>query len=256
MPEGQGEPWTCKQCQNQNWPLRTTCNNKKCGAPGPWTCPACGNKNLEKRMVCNRKSCCLPRPANMGGQQQPQQYWPQPMPMMGGKGGPMGGKGGPMMYSSPFPMGGGKGNGGGHPDGSWTCKECQNVNFPLRTVCNNKKCGALGPWACPTCGNKNFQGRAVCNKKDCGLARPEKVTSGNAPHPPVMQYAAQPMYYPPQPQMYGGFQQKGQQNGGKASGGKGGGNPPGSWTCPSCENVNWPLRTTCNKKECGQPKPF
>merc|ERR1712080_376439 len=62
---------------------------------------------------------------------------------------------------------------GAQPDGSWTCKDCQNVNWPLRTVCNNKKCNALGPWTCGSCGNKNFQGRDVCNRRTCGLPRPE-----------------------------------------------------------------------------------
>merc|ERR1719440_1490412 len=67
LPDDQGEPWTCKKCNNVNWPLRTVCNNKACKAPGPWTCPACGNRNFELRMFCNRKSCGIPRPANMGG---------------------------------------------------------------------------------------------------------------------------------------------------------------------------------------------
>merc|ERR1719272_2429293 len=30
--------------------------------------------------------------------------------------------------------------------------------------------------------------------------------------------------------------------------------PPGSWMCMSCNNVNYPDRTTCNGKACGQPR--
>jgi len=33
----------------------------------------------------------------------------------------------------------------------------------------------------------------------------------------------------------------------------GSGDPPGSWACPGCRNVNWPRRTVCNK--CNLPKP-
>eukprot|EP00931_Biecheleriopsis_adriatica_P069494 TRINITY_DN43330_c0_g1_i1.p1 TRINITY_DN43330_c0_g1~~TRINITY_DN43330_c0_g1_i1.p1 ORF type:complete len:260 (+),score=50.23 TRINITY_DN43330_c0_g1_i1:84-782(+) len=221
-PEGQGENWICKQCGNENWPLRTVCNKKECRAPGPWTCGSCGNKNFQGRMVCNRKSCGLPRPAAPGEMVMSM----QPMgggcmampPRMGMQ--QMGGWVQPMSVTNMQPMGVQAANLAGHPEGSWSCKECSNVNWPLRTVC--KKCNALGPWTCPACGNKNFQGRAVCNRKTCGLPRPENASN--------------------QP----------------AAGGKGGGpqsHPEGSWECPACGNVNWPMRTTCNKKECGQPKP-
>jgi hypothetical protein len=30
--------------------------------------------------------------------------------------------------------------------------------------------------------------------------------------------------------------------------------PEGSWTCPFCQNVNWPKRTTCNKEGCHMPR--
>jgi len=49
--------------------------------------------------------------------------------------------------------------------------------------------------------------------------------------------------------------------GGDAGGSGGGGasyadlgaHPPGSWSCYSCQNVNWPRRTLCNK--CKAPRP-
>lgn len=30
--------------------------------------------------------------------------------------------------------------------------------------------------------------------------------------------------------------------------------PEGSWTCPFCQNINWPKRTTCNKEGCHMPR--
>jgi len=261
VPEGQGEPWTCNHCQNVNWPLRTTCNNKKCGAPGPWTCPSCGNKNFQNRMACNRKSCGIPRPAHLGGSPMPSFVQ---MPMGGGYGQqvayamPRMAQG--RMMPTPVMMPAG----GSAPDGSWTCRQCQNVNWPLRTVCNKKDCGALGPWECPSCGNANFQGREVCNRKTCGLPRPAEVSapsaySGSAARVPMQ---AVPVMMPIS--MAGKGMAKGG-GGGMAkggwqvsSGGGGGGNggaPPGSWSCGSCGNLNWPLRTVCNNKSCGLPKP-
>jgi hypothetical protein len=32
------------------------------------------------------------------------------------------------------------------------------------------------------------------------------------------------------------------------------GTPEGSWRCGGCANVNWPARTTCNRKNCGLPR--
>lgn len=30
--------------------------------------------------------------------------------------------------------------------------------------------------------------------------------------------------------------------------------PPGSWTCGACNNVNWPMRTHCNRQNCKLPR--
>lgn len=32
------------------------------------------------------------------------------------------------------------------------------------------------------------------------------------------------------------------------------GAPPGSWVCASCQNVNFPNRTVCNRRSCGLPR--
>jgi len=146
-PENQGECWTCQKCQNLNWPLRTVC--KMCKAPGPWTCPACGNKNFQLRDFCNKKQCGLPRPSTgmgmpmmTGGGMKGGMPMGGMMPYMGGGKGGMSCMGGMIKGGMPMMMGMGMAGGmqgslGRHPPGSWTCKACQNVNWPLRTTCNN-----------------------------------------------------------------------------------------------------------------------
>lgn len=229
-----------------NWPLRTVCNNKKCNAPGPWTCTSCNNKNFQGRAVCNRKGCGLPRPATLGGgavaspqmgnmaamsamnQMQMAQMGMMPMQMMPNM--MMMGPNMAMANMQNMAMANaamGKPNAaGGAPAGSWSCKECQNVNWPLRTVCNNKKCNAAGPWTCPACQNKNFQGRMVCNRSNCGQPRPDDASLQATSVATTVITGANKAH------------------------------PDGSWACPACSNVNWPLRATCNRKGCDQPKPF
>lgn len=31
------------------------------------------------------------------------------------------------------------------PEGSWTCEQCGNINYPFRTKCNRQNCGADKP---------------------------------------------------------------------------------------------------------------
>lgn len=134
------------------------------------------------------------------------------------------------------------------PEGSWVCSGCKNVNWPMRTSCNNKKCGLAreyaddgppcpkadkapdGSWICSMCSNINWPLRSSCNNKKCGLPR-EQVDGGAPPNAG-----------------------KGGSKGHSA--GAGGGDPDGSWSCPTCGNVNWPLRSACNKKGCSTPRPF
>lgn len=229
-PEGQGEPWTCRQCQNVNWPLRTTCNNKQCKAPGPWTCPSCSNRNFQGRMVCNKPQCRQPNPmAATGG---------------GCMGGPPMGKGG-MMMGGPPAFGGFQAKGacqGGFPGGGCGKGGFQGC-FPggccgkggFQGGCGGGGCAAsgapAGSWTCQGCNNVNWPLRMSCNNKTCGLPKPELV----------------------QQAFHQGCGGKG---GCGAGGGKGGGKvaPEGSWRCVGCENVNWPLRQTCNNKECALPR--
>lgn len=131
---------------------------------------------------------------------------------------------------------------GNHPDGSWTCPSCGNVNWPRRTNCNRcgrpKVEGATGPvadgtppgsWVCPVCNNLNWPRRTNCNR--CGASK--GLVMGGMGGPPGLP----PMGAPP------------------PMGGPPGGHPEGSWVCPTCNNVNWPKRTVCNKNGCDTKRP-
>jgi len=193
---------------------------------GSWECPFCHNINWPKRTTCNKEGCHMPK--DLGGLQ--------------------------------------------HPEGSWACTSCTNVNWPKRTECN--KCrvprnglkvpglgvdssfaamtamnmgGAQpGSWVCPNCANVNWPARTFCNKPSCQTPKPQALgaatyglgsyggrAQGIDPYMQGVLGMAQPTY------------------GGNVHGSA----PPGSWSCPSCGNVNWPKRTTCNKPGCGASKP-
>lgn len=118
-----------------------------------------------------------------------------------------------------------------HPEGSWVCRSCQNVNWPRRTHCNKTGCNMPkdlpeeskhpeGSWACLACSNINWPKRTICNTPSCRAPRAGAPATASA-----IAALAGPQH------------------------------PSGSWMCPSCTNVNWPARTHCNKKSCGQPKP-
>ena len=53
------------------------------------------------------------------------------------------------------------------PEGSWTCPECNNLNYPFRTVCNRKGCSYSKPtptnnWTWPFCSLSKY-----CYTLDC-----------------------------------------------------------------------------------------
>jgi len=273
---GEGE-WICQACGNLNHAGRTVCNMRKCAAPKPeerWTC-FCGNENYAGRLVCNLRKCGMLKPglklqdlAKLTGN-----------PALGSIIAGIGGGGGPppaaMQAPAQKPA----------PPGSWKCVECGNVNFPSREVCNgrNGACAlpratadvgepespppagtggspigagiscpiigasingtkpvpkASGPmnapagsWVCKVCNNVNFPTRTTCNSRNCGLPRDE-VDGG----PPSGIPAAAP-----------------------GGGGGGGGEdmdsaPTGSWKCNACGNINWPGRSSCNRRSCGLPR--
>ena len=89
--------------------------------------------------------------------------------------------------------------GGDHPDGSWACSGCSNVNWPKRTSCNR-----------------------------CNMPKPGMY--GSMPGMPGMGMPGM------MPGMGNGM---GMAPGSDQWSGRGGDNPPGSWPCPnpSCGNV-------------------
>lgn len=271
------DAWTCASCGNFNYGGRAVCNMRTCGAPKTleaWTCPGCGNENHTNRPFCNMRSCGMAKPGLRS-----QDILAAAQHAKGG-GLPGGAVAGvplqmhvPMQVPARVPAMQG---GAGAQPGSWSCGLCGNVNWPARTVCNGKNgtCGLPRPsaaaaaphaphvtqmqmpaahqmprahqmphmmpspdgsnppgsWQCVACGNMNWPTRTSCNGKKsgavCGIPR-----SSNAPS--VVMPAAMPAP----------MQQQGEI-------------PEGSWVCSLCQNVNWPQRTSCNKRSCGAPRTF
>lgn len=138
--------WTCSQCGNVNWPTRSTCNGKRGGAlcalpreqcegprevakssppPGSWLCSACGNVNWPIRTTCNGKNCARMREEVDGGAPK--------LPTVVAPSATMPSQSSSQSSQSSAPS---------PPDGSWICHACQNVNWPTRTHCNRRTCGA------------------------------------------------------------------------------------------------------------------
>lgn len=92
--------------------------------------------------------------------------------------------------------------------------------------------GSEGDWKCPSCGNVNFAFRVTCNMRDCSEPRPAEVPLPFQGAPPNPRFNGGPVRPPTQRQAP----------------------PEGSWTC-KCGNVNYPFRTHCNRKNCGEEKP-
>lgn len=233
MDGGLEDGWTCGKCGNVNYAGRATCNMRSCQAAKPieaWTCPLCGNQNHENRPFCNMRSCGVAKPGLSAGQMSTpggQHTWGAGV-LANDVGGQHAFGGGVLANPISWPMpvftpafgGGGSSSPAGAPSGSWSCMACGNVNFPTRQFCNGKN---------GTCGVPRWQAEA-------GGARGKG--GGGSPSP------------------------------GPSFGGGGKGNyadfasmsspmsPEGSWVCPSCQNVNWPTRMTCNgnRGACNTPR--
>lgn len=347
-----GDSWTCV-CGNVNYAGRDICNLRKCGKPRPleaWNCPNCGNENRAGRAFCNMRQCGIAKPGLSAGQLAAAgMMMPGMMPQQGMvHGGPMHGgmmQGGMVVMPPPAPQQ----SAPSPPAGSWTCIQCNNVNFPTRDTCNGRSCGRPraevdggpsagslgavpqymppapsmapmhqrpavppgnhpeGSWVCGQCNNVNYPTRDTCNGKSCQKPRCE-VDAG----PPGFAMPApihQPQIYPQQmhqPQMYpqqmygiyaapppplapavksqppeGSWQcvacnnvnyptrdtcngrscnkPRAECDGGppppKGAAATQAAPPEGSWTCPACQNTNFPTRTSCNRRACGQPRP-
>uniref|UniRef100_A0A7S2RDG9 RanBP2-type domain-containing protein n=1 Tax=Rhizochromulina marina TaxID=1034831 RepID=A0A7S2RDG9_9STRA len=106
------------------------------------------------------------------------------------------------------------------PAGNWTCSVCLNVNWPTRTHCNRKTCGLprsqVDSAITGGAGLTNGAGGSTwgADPGSTGASWPAQPRPGGAP-------------------------------GAGSRGGKE--HPPGSWVCTSCSNINWPMRSSCNR---------
>lgn len=208
------------------FPLGVTFGAPAAKAPrsdeGNWTCTKCGNSNYANRLFCNMRKCGAPK-----------------------------------------------------TEEPWICPGCGNENFPNRMFCNMRKCQlarpgltaqtikqvqvgkvpptlggagmlsappspfstgatlaqAPGSWTCSACNNVNYPGRTHCNSRKCGKPRTAQDTSV----PVTGMGMGMPMLAAPMVRQT------------QAA-------PEGSWMCTSCQNINWPTRTQCNARNCGQPR--
>lgn len=249
--------WICIECSNVNFPNRDTCNAKLCGKPraevdgGPP--PAGMQQGLDRENIMpqiNNANHMMPSAQAIQMQQAFQAQ------ATGGK---------------------------AVPAGSWMCSKCNNVNFPTRDVCNARNCGTPrtecdagpapasgmqmqmplaqasmmqqmaspaakmmngaskpppeGSWMCISCSNVNYPTRDTCNAKNCGLQRAE--CDGG----------------PPPPSATGARSVSPLSNDHSFKAGVNNAMLEGSWICPHCQNENYPTRTVCNMRSCGQPRP-
>lgn len=190
------------------------------GVDGNWACPHCQNVNFAVRDACNR--CQAPKPGAFDAPKRAAPpAWAPPQQAPGGKGGPVAGV-----------------------DGNWVCIHCQNVNFAVRHACN--RCQAPKPvQVAPHKGKGGSYSHDTLMWTGGGppvTATGAGFKGGRVVMPPPMASYHQPPAYQ-QPQAMKG-------------GGKSGAGPvagvDGNWQCQSCQNVNFAVRSVCNR--CQAPK--
>lgn len=280
------ENWLCFNCDNVNLPFRTECNkckiDKKEGVNPEtafkrtnldWKCTVCENVNFYYRVFCNK--CQLPKSeigeevaGGRGGDARSNSF-PSfsdntsssgavalPEELSGVPTEPIEAAAAAMYKEQVRAVGSSNVNYTiqheivNDRNNNWTCFNCDNLNYPLRTQCNKcrmSKAEAVAPetragrmatgdghWQCSACGNGNYHFRLECNK--CKAERPPRTVRSN----PYAYDSGYGQGYPVQ-QYNNSYTQQSHQS-----------TPTSSWICTSCQNVNWPKRTKCNK--CGLEK--
>lgn len=177
------------------------------------------------------------------------------------------------------------------PFGSWICVKCNNVNWPARTICNGRTC-QKGREASDIEYTRKYKAELEKRGFVADMIKMNSTSSGSTPTVNVPSDSPLPgstvasgVATPAADTIRGDSH-------GSLSHGRGYGapgrnvyheevshlvrsmiapdvpppppppsrpplraDPPGSWICPSCGNVNWPKRTHCNKHGCGVAKP-
>lgn len=229
-----GGNWVC-QCGNENFPNRLFCNRTVCGlakpgltaaemsgqsqaSSGNWECQ-CGNENFPNRNFCNRKSCGLAKPGLTAADLQKAGMLP------------------PNHQQNQQRQQHNQMQGGGSNDVTEMMRLMMQM-MGMTPPQNNMRGGGKkasapqdnskmpeGSWICTACLNVNYPNRDTCNKNICGRTRAE--CDGGPPPGQPGSIASDVSGLPP---------------------------PEGSWNCLACGNLNWPRRTTCNRKMCSQPR--
>merc|ERR1711971_970650 len=116
-------------------------------------------------------------------------------------------------------------------------------------IFNNRQPLSLN-WICPKCQNVNWPLRTVCNTKGCNTRRPDGGSNGGIRQQPQFPYLSSAPLIRQRPQFSGivtntiGLTSVFNKT-----------SPPGSWKCPSCDNLNWPHRKICNGTNCNYARP-
>lgn len=250
--------WLCPFCRNVNYPTRTSCNRRSCGKPrGGMANPMFQNSNPGLMQMQGMQA--FGGPGGHMGMPDPRvlaesMYQPQVNANGAqggaGAGGAAYGMGTPLTAGDASAWGAGQGGMGalgvlpgamggmGGAPNIWggmggmgmMCPPAQQQGNATSWQPGGQQAQQLagypaGSWLC-FCGNVNYPTRTNCNRKTClapkGTTR-EGAGVGGAPAP-------------------GAAAQRRE-------------DPEGSWTCPKCQNVNWPQRTSCNKRSCGAARP-
>mmetsp|Transcript_73580 Transcript_73580/g.143958 ORF Transcript_73580/g.143958 Transcript_73580/m.143958 type:complete len:301 (+) Transcript_73580:65-967(+) len=235
--------WDCPKCGNKNFQSRIVCNMRRCSAPKPgvspeliaaqeepqgsWKCGACSNMNYPMRTHCNRRNCGLPKQApgvpSYGQQQQQQQQQQQ-----------------------------------------WDMFQMQQYQLAQAHL-------AAGgdPRAAPATSYPNQQATSYYNQQATAYPNQQAYSYPNQHAYPGQQAtaytAAAAVAAASIASTYAAYSAGGcgggSCGGASAYDGAGAGAahfppnaPSGAWICRECSNVNWPMRTACNRRGCAKPR--